>query len=57
MKSLAKSVGRFLKSEDGPTAVEYVIMAVSIVVVCIVAIAAVGVNTNQMFDTASKKMN
>ncbi len=57
MKSFRQAVARFLKSEDGPTGVEYAIMAVSIVVVCIVAIAAVGVNTNQMLDTASKKMN
>ena len=57
MKSFRQAVARFLKSEDGPTGVEYAIMAVSIIVVCIVAIAAVGVNTNQMLDTASKKMN
>lgn len=57
MSSLRQSVVKFLKSEDGPTAVEYAIMAVSIVVVCILAIAAVGVNTNKILDTASKKMN
>ncbi len=56
MRSFRHAVARVLKSEDGPTAAEYAIMAVSIVVVCIVAIAAVGVNTNQMLDTASKKM-
>jgi pilus assembly protein Flp/PilA len=42
MKSLAKSVRRFLVSEDGPTAVEYAVMLALIVVVCLTAISSLG---------------
>ena len=40
---------RFLKSEDGPTAVEYAVMLALIVVVCITAITTLGTNANQTF--------
>ena len=40
---------RFLKSEDGPTAVEYAVMMGLIVCVCIGAISAVGTNANVRF--------
>jgi pilus assembly protein Flp/PilA len=32
-------VRKFLKSEDGPTAVEYAVMLALIIVVCLVALA------------------
>jgi pilus assembly protein Flp/PilA len=43
-------VQRFLKSEDGPTAVEYAVMLALIVIVCITAIQAIGQNANTTFD-------
>ncbi len=43
------AVLRFLKEEDGPTAVEYAVMLALIVVVCIVAITALGSNANETF--------
>jgi pilus assembly protein Flp/PilA len=43
----------FLKHEDGPTAVEYAVMLALIIVVCIVAITALGTNTNKTFTTVS----
>ena len=49
MKSLAVKLHRFLKSEDGPTAVEYAIMLSLIVVVCLSAIGTIGANANSMF--------
>ena len=49
MKSLALKVGRFLKSEDGPTAVEYAVMLALIIVVCLVAIQTVGERAEEMF--------
>jgi len=52
MSQLAKSVKRFLISEDGPTAVEYAVMLALIVVVCLTAIQAVGTNTNAKFGEA-----
>jgi pilus assembly protein Flp/PilA len=42
MNSLAKSVRRFLVSEDGPTAVEYAVMLALIVLVCLTAISSLG---------------
>jgi pilus assembly protein Flp/PilA len=40
---------RFLKKEDGPTAVEYAVMLALIVVVCIAAITTLGKNANNTF--------
>ncbi len=51
MKNLAKSVKRFLVSEDGPTAVEYAVMLALIVVVCLTAVGAIGTNANTKFET------
>ncbi len=50
MKNFALKVGRFLKSEDGPTAVEYAVMLALIIVVCLVAIQTVGQRANEMFE-------
>jgi pilus assembly protein Flp/PilA len=43
----------FLKSEDGPTAVEYAVMLALIVVVCIVSITAMGTNANKVFSNVA----
>lgn len=40
---------RFLKEEDGPTAVEYAVMLALIIVVCATAVAGVGSATNSSF--------
>jgi pilus assembly protein Flp/PilA len=50
MKSLAKSLHRFLVSEDGPTAVEYAVMLALIVIVCLTAITAVGTAASTTFQ-------
>lgn len=50
MKSIQTSVVRFLKSEDGPTAVEYAVMLALIIVVCLAAVSAVGSNANGKFN-------
>ncbi len=41
---------RFLKSEDGPTAVEYAVMLGLIVVVCLTAISSLGTKANAKFQ-------
>jgi pilus assembly protein Flp/PilA len=46
------SVVTFLKREDGPTAVEYAVMLALILVVCIVAVTALGNNANKTYTTA-----
>ena len=49
----AERIVNFLKKEDGPTAVEYAVMLALIIVVCLVAITALGTNANATFTTVS----
>jgi pilus assembly protein Flp/PilA len=51
MRQFAKSVVKFLKTEDGPTAVEYAVMLALIIVVCLTAITTLGTNANTTFGT------
>jgi pilus assembly protein Flp/PilA len=44
---------RFLRDEDGPTAVEYAVMLALIVVVCIGAISTLGSNANATFNNVA----
>jgi pilus assembly protein Flp/PilA len=53
MKSFALKLQRFLKSEDGPTAVEYAVMLALIVIVCLTAIQAVGTSASTTFGNVS----
>ena len=57
MKSIATKVQRFLKSEDGPTAVEYAIMLALIVIVCLTAIQAIGTNASSAFQNIADELN
>ena len=57
MKSFMSKVSRFLKSEDGPTAVEYAIMLALIVIVCLTAIQAVGQNASAAFTDIATDLN
>jgi pilus assembly protein Flp/PilA len=50
------AVARFLKNEDGPTAVEYAVMLALIIVVCIAAITSVGTNANATFNTVGSQL-
>ena len=53
MRQWHDRVRRFLSAEDGPTAVEYAVMLALIIVVCLVAITAVGTNANKTFSDVS----
>ena len=44
---------RFLREEDGPTAVEYAVMLALIIVVCITAITTLGANANNTFNNVA----
>ena len=46
-------IKRFLKSEDGPTAVEYAVMLALVITVCLVSIQAMGSATNTSFSNLS----
>jgi pilus assembly protein Flp/PilA len=54
---MTKSFVNFLKREDGPTAVEYAVMLALIIVVCIVAISALGSNASGTFNLVSQKVS
>jgi len=53
---MAKSIVRFLKREDGPTAVEYAVMLALIIVVCIAAITTLGGNANTTFSNVASNV-
>jgi pilus assembly protein Flp/PilA len=52
-QAILKKTVRFLKKEDGPTAVEYAVMLALIIVVCIAAITTLGSNANQTFGNVA----
>lgn len=54
---LACAVVEFLKSEDGPTAVEYAVMLALIIVVCLAAITTIGKNANSTFTTVGDSLS
>lgn len=56
MKNIITKVQKFMKSEDGPTAVEYAIMLALIVIVCLTAIQAVGSAANSAFEDVTTQL-
>lgn len=56
MKTFALKIQKFLKSEDGPTAVEYAVMLALIVVVCLTTIQSLGTNANATFSKVSSSL-
>ena len=55
MRQFTKNLVKFLKAEDGPTAVEYAVMLALIIVVCIAAITTLGSNANSTFSSVAEK--
>ena len=53
MRKLGQALVKFLKNEDGPTAVEYAVMLALIIVVCITAITTLGTNANKVFTNVA----
>ena len=51
MRQFAKSVVKFVKAEDGPTAVEYAVMLALIIVVCIGAVTTLGTKASGTFTS------
>ena len=56
MNRLLNNFRQFVVSEDGPTAVEYAVMLALIIVVCIVAIQAIGTNANLTFNSVASSL-
>jgi pilus assembly protein Flp/PilA len=57
MKSVMNAVKRFIKNEDGPTAVEYAVMLALIIVLCIVVIRNVGTSASATFSSANSAIS
>ena len=57
MAKFVQPVVNFLQAEDGPTAVEYAVMLALIVVVCLVAITALGTAANKTFTTVGNAVS
>lgn len=53
MRKFYEAVRELLQNEDGPTAVEYAVMLALIIVVCIVAVTAVGTQASTTFSNVS----
>jgi pilus assembly protein Flp/PilA len=56
MQRLANSLIRFVKSEDGPTAVEYAVMLALVIIVCIASVTTIGTNVNSTYQTVGKQV-
>lgn len=56
MSKLLERTKAFLKSEDGPTAVEYAVLLALIVVVIIAAVTLLGGRVRDQFQTAADAM-
>ena len=52
---IARSVARFIREEDGPTATEYAVMLALIVAVIIVSVAIIGTQTSTMYGNLTLK--
>ena len=57
MRRLGQFAVDFLRSEDGPTAVEYAVMLAFIIVVCIATITTLGSNTNSSFSATTAALS
>ena len=53
---LVRKAYRFLKSNDGPTAVEYAVMLALIIVVCLAAVTSVGTQAAAKFNTIATQV-
>lgn len=56
MKKIIHFIRRLVRSEEGPTAVEYAVMVALIVLVCFASIRAVGTNTAPTFQRTAQSL-
>ncbi len=54
---MRRAILQFLKSEDGPTAVEYAVMLAMIVIACIGAVNGMAHATADSFDDSAALIN
>jgi pilus assembly protein Flp/PilA len=56
MLATLKKIRHFIRSEDGPTAVEYAVMLALIIIVCLVAITSVGTQASTTFSNVASSL-
>lgn len=56
LSQFGHAVGRFLRAEDGPTAVEYAVMLALIVIVCLTSIQSIGTKANTTFTKVASSL-
>jgi pilus assembly protein Flp/PilA len=56
MKKFISKLVKFVKREDGPTAVEYAVMLALIIVVCIAAVTTLGQNASSTFNNVQSNI-
>ena len=57
MKNFALKLKKFLKNEDGPTAVEYAVMLSLIIVLCLTAVKTIGQNARATFTGVANEIS
>jgi pilus assembly protein Flp/PilA len=57
MHAFLRYVVSFLRSEEGPTAVEYAMMLALIIIVCVAAISSLGNKVDQTAEIVSSTFN
>jgi len=57
MKNVIHRVGRFIRSEDGPTAVEYAVMLALIMVAAITIVSQLGGTLTTTFSTIDSELS
>ncbi len=56
MQKLIQRCTRFLKAEDGPTAVEYAVVLALILLVCLAAVRTVGSSTSTSLQNSANSI-
>lgn len=56
MNAFLSRMKAFLVNDDGPTATEYAVMLALIIVVCLVAITALGTQLSGIFGNVTSKL-
>ncbi len=57
MQTWIDRIRMFICSEEGPTAVEYSVMLMLIIMICLAAIALIGTETNTTYENMSRSLN
>lgn len=56
MRRFKEALVRFLKNEDGPTAIEYAFMLALIIAVCVAAVSYFGLETSTVFQKDAEEI-